>query len=319
MIARQRILIFGATALCVVGVGFLMQFSGGSGAENMDPQTVEEQLGVTDIQMTAAPVPPQDASAPAALPTPPQLVALETPAVPDLPVEEITPEFACDIVLTAEPLAAAMVELTLQADCLPNERVTVHHHGMMITDVTGSDGLLRLQVPALAEKSVFIASFSSGDGAVVQTNVPSLEFYDRVALQWSGSLGLELHALEFGAEYFSDGHVWADASRALDVAARGEGGFMTLLGNPDVLNPLMAQIYTFPSEISKKSGDVSVSVEAEVTLENCGKQVDAQTLEVRRQGPVRVQDVSLFMPNCNAVGDFLVLKNLLEDLKIAAR
>ena len=34
---------------------------------------------------------------------------------------------------------------------------------------------------------------------------------------------------------------------------------------------------------------------------------------------LRVRDLSLSIPACDGVGDFLVLKNLVEDLKIAAR
>jgi hypothetical protein len=63
---------------------------------------------------------------------------------------------------------------------------------------------------------------------------------------------------------------------------------------------------------------VHVSVDAEVTIANCGLRVEAQTLEVRQAGKMKVQDLTLPIPACGAVGDFLVLQNLLQDLKVAS-
>ena len=54
-----------------------------------------------------------------------------------------------------------------------------------------------------------------------------------------------------------------------------------------------------------------------VTIANCGLRIEAQTLEVSRAGKMKVQDLSLPIPGCDAVGDFLVLQNLIQDLKVA--
>jgi hypothetical protein len=60
-----------------------------------------------------------------------------------------------------------------------------------------------------------------------------------------------------------------------------------------------------------------VSVEAEITEANCGRDVAAQTFHVHA-GEIQTRDLSMTIPACDAVGDFLVLNNLIEDLKIAA-
>ena len=52
-------------------------------------------------------------------------------------------------------MAAAMVKLKLDAACLPNERLTVHHNGMIFTEATDDKGQLNVTVPALAEEAVF--------------------------------------------------------------------------------------------------------------------------------------------------------------------
>ncbi len=226
---------------------------------------------------------------------------------------------ACQIEMTATPTVAAMVNLGIDAPCLANDRVTLHHNGMMITETTDADGSLEITVPALAEQAVFIASFSNGAGAMARTEVSALSLYDRVVVQWKGLSGLELHALEYGAPYFSAGHVWAEAARSPESASDGTGGFIMPLGNPDAPSPLLAEVYTFPTETARQSGLIDLSVEAEVTDLNCGREIAAQTLEVHGGAVPKVKDLTLPMPACDATGDYLVLKNLLQDLSIAAR
>lgn len=227
------------------------------------------------------------------------------------------PESLCEIEMTAEPVASAMVDLTIKASCYANERVTLHHNGMMFTDVTDSSGTLEVMVPALAENAVFIAAFANGEGVLANAEVNSLEFYDRMVIQSKARSSLHINAFEFGANFRGEGHVTAASERSLKDAALGEGGFITTLGELDSPEGLVAEVYTFPTVTAKQQGDVFVSVDAEITDSNCGLHIEAQTLEVREGGKMKVQDLSLPIPACDAVGDFLVLQNLLPDLKVA--
>ena len=110
----------------------------------------------------------------------------------------------------------------------------------------------------------------------------------------------------------------ADAARDHAHGALGQGGFLTRLGDTQVAEPLLAEVYTFPSGMLQDAAQVALSVEAEVTAANCGTDVEAQTLQVSPSGDMRSQDLVLAIPECDARGDFLVLKNLLNDLSIAA-
>ncbi|QIE46110.1 hypothetical protein G5B38_11585 [Pseudohalocynthiibacter aestuariivivens] len=254
----------------------------------------------------------------AALPSEPvTLASAEVEPITKMPLEEPTPAFGCDYVLSAEAAAGAMVALTLDVPCMPNERFTLHHNGLMITEVTGEDGTIKMTVPALSAAATYIVAFPNGEGAVANATVDSLEYYDRVALQWEGDSGLQVHAMEYGAEYGDAGHVWADAPHDLSQAVGGQGGFLTRLGAGDLQNAYQAEIYTFPSSLAARGGDVHLQVEAQVTRDNCGRDVEAQSIQVQPDGVFKVQTLTLAMPECNAVGDFLVLKNLLNDLKIA--
>jgi hypothetical protein len=211
-----------------------------------------------------------------------------------------------------------MVTLTLDAPCAPNERLTVHHNGMMFTQITDSDGSVTISAPALAEQAVYILAFSNGDGAVAQTFVPDVAMYDRVALQWRGDAGFQLHAREFGADYGQAGHVWSGIAPDVDGMASGQNGYITRIGDLQAPEPLVAEVYTFPSGMSSRSGTIDLSVEAEVTDINCGLEIEAQSLELTLGGKIKTRDLTLAVPACDAVGDFLVLNNLVPDLKVAS-
>lgn len=331
---KIKIIALGCGTLALaLGAGHFMQAGGGSDpvAQSLPavPEVSDQLLDSTSaaavqldgITLTSAvPVPPTAALEPAALPQPDAVAtpaALELPDAADLPGEVAAPAFSCDYTLSAEAAPGAMALLSLDVPCMPDERFTLHHNGIMFNEITDAGGHASMLVPALATQAVFIVAFPNGEGAVANTTVDALEFYERVAVQWQGEAGVHLHALEFGAEFGSDGHVWSDAARDVSAAATGEQGFMTRLGNADLPEGLMAEVYTFPSQLSGPDGNVRLHVEAEVTAANCARDIEAQSLQLQAGGALKVQDLTLAMPDCDASGDFLVLKNLLNDLTIA--
>lgn len=205
----------------------------------------------------------------------------------------------------------AMVSLTVSAPCHGGERLTVHHSGMTFTAALDLNGHYAAQVPALTRTAVYIAETVSGGGAVAVAEVADAEAMERVVLQWSGQSGLEMHALEFGAEYGSDGHVWHGAQPG--TAA----GQLVRLGDASLLAPRIAEIYSMPASHAGRSGTVALTAEAEVTGLNCGRDISAQALQLSG-GRLSSRDLVMAMPDCDAQSSFLVLNNLVEDLKIAS-
>lgn len=334
MIEIRRLMLAGGTLICAFATGYIVQNTLAAAsrpaapAQAMSAGVPEMRPGADGTLGLAG-----TASGPAqpTLPTAPQPARLPDEPVTraafaenedesgpaDMPAEEPAPQFECEFDLQARAIAAAMVTLELSAPCMINERFTLHHNGMMFTGVTDAMGSSELVVPALARQAVFIVAFPNGDGAVADAEVTSLDYYDRVVLQWQGATGLQIHALEFGAAYGEGGHVWMDAAKDRATAAVGEGGFLTRHGAGELDGALMAEVYSFPTGLTAQAGDVRLSVEAEVTGANCGRDVEAQSIQIAAGEAPRVQDLTLAMPECNTTGDFLVLKNLLDDLKIA--
>lgn len=334
--AYVKEIITGIGALgCAIGIGFVMQSSDAADqryGENVSEKAVSAAmvetgvpegesnalLDVQEITLTSAEfdsgitLPEAEAgvvkaSAPAGL------------SLPEAPQAVVAPELSCDITARARPIAAAMVDLTMEAPCLPNERVTVHHNGMVFTETTSGTGTINLALPALSVEAVFILAFTNGDGAVAQTRVEDVNEYNRAVLQWKGDTGFQIHAREFGAAYGEAGHLWADAPGTVANAVVGNSGVLTRLGDTRAADPLVAEVYTFPKAATARAGDVALSVEAEITESNCGIEIEAQSLELQSDGGVKTRNLSLPIPDCDAEGTFLVLNNLLQDLKVAAK
>ncbi|WP_238367576.1 hypothetical protein [Mesobacterium pallidum] len=330
----NRYVMIGASLTLALAIGFVMQKSGGPGA---GPSVAPVQQNSMGTGTPAKPAAVPDGGAPAtttvdirdvrrtAAPTAPAAPRLDGetggPVLAALDGTGETPAaaaFDCPVEMSATPMAAAMVQLRVSADCAPNQWVTIHHNGLMFTEVTDENGVLDIGVPALSTQSVFISAFENGEGGVAIAEVPDLAQYDRVVLQWAGAPGVELHAMEFGAGFGEAGHVWMEQPGSLADAVQGTGGAMTWLGATGGPKPRLAEVYTFPAGQSQVTGEIDLSVEIEVTEATCGTQLSAQSLSVARATSPAVKDLQLFVPGCDAVGDFLVLNDVLESLKIAA-
>lgn len=224
---------------------------------------------------------------------------------------------ACDVTLEATHSPGAMVALDFKAPCHVNETVTISHQGLIFTAVTSDIGHIAIQVPALAMVADFDVELIDGGLISATINVPDIASYDRVAVQWVGASGLRIHALEMGADFGERGHVWAKAPQSVATAIQARGGYITELGKIDFPGAKHVEVYSFPTGQMQKPGVVRLSVEAEVTAETCNKEINAQALQSGVDGGISIVDLSLSMPACDAIGDFLVLNNLLRDLKIA--
>ncbi|MCV2892546.1 hypothetical protein [Lentibacter sp. XHP0401] len=302
----KRYAIAGATMATILLTGQVMQMtSGKKHVSAADVQAMPLPVALSDIKLTAA---EEEAIVTASLDsTVSASQGAEQPKVSD----------ACKVGMTATPMAAALVNLELSAPCAPNERVVIHHNGMMFAEVTDDAGMFTTTIPALSETSVFIASFASGEGAVANAKVEEISSFDRAVVQMQGNLGVGLHAREFGAAYGEKGHIWREAPGEIADGATGFGGFLIQLGDASLESPLMAEVYSFPSGFAKEIGSVELSVDIEITAANCNKDIEAQTLQTSRGAQITVQTLDMSMPACDAVGDFLMLKKMVNDMKVA--
>ena len=170
------------------------------------------------------------------------------------------PAWPATIASTADAAPGAMVALALDAPCAPGERFTLHHNGMMFTEVTDEGGHASMLVPALTRKRVFIAAFANGEGAVANAEVASLGVLSprrgpvagrhRYAASRAGiRRGLRQRRRMSGPE----------RARDMAAAATANSGFHDPLGRRRQPDALMAEIYTFPSRSRSRDGDVALT------------------------------------------------------------
>ncbi|CUI43512.1 hypothetical protein [Cognatishimia activa] len=321
-----KLALIAGTTVTAAAIGFFLQSGTPTQASAVQPEKVKKLEVPTEasvqiassVGLSAHALPKVPSEPEASFPTRPITVSLSTDApIAKMPLEEPTPILGCDMSLSAEPTIAALVDLTIEASCMPNARISISHAGLKFHEVLDDAGRLDITVPAFDEFASFNVTFPNGDERKARTEVPAVVFYDRVALQWLGETGLQIHALEFDADYGEEGHVWFGNPRDLTAVIGGNGGFMMRMGAGESEISRMADVYTFPKSNPSQDGQVLLTVEAEVNGANCNRPIAAETLQVNGGGDKLTNSFDLVMPDCGATGDFLVLKNLLEDLTIA--
>jgi hypothetical protein len=204
-----------------------------------------------------------------------------------------------DAALSLMPAPFGLVDVRLAAPCHANERVTLALGGLTVTYATDAEGGLSVTVPALDQDMRVSAGFAAGDGAEAILTVPEATAITRIAIGWTGTAGFGLNAYENGAAFGSAGHIRAEAPGAPGAADRG---YMMLLGDAGVADPLLALVYTAPSDGS----DARLEVEAQVTAATCARPLSGTAVTLAG-GTHSVSDVSLAMPGCDALGDLVVM------------
>jgi hypothetical protein len=214
--------------------------------------------------------------------------------------------------LSAEP--SAMINITLKVPCHANERVVLRHGGLAVTGKTSATGTLFATLPAFGDMALVSVLLRDGQTIDNTVAVSDGKAIRRFGVQWMGDDAFQLHAFEDGASYGEIGHVSAADPRRPIAGEPMESGFLTLLGDDQVDLPMLAEVYTYPVALDAQ---VQIVVEAAVTKANCAREILGETV-ADIANDVTVTELSVTMPDCSAIGDILVLKNLDPGMKIAA-
>lgn len=309
-------LAFGAAVLgLALGAGHLVQKEAGSDAlaraasapAPWDSPVVPKNI----VTLSAGPV---ASGQPATLPAGQAVQATVAPPVAPATAAPATallaPDADCKPLLSVSALPGALLDLSLRAPCAAGERVVLRHDGLALTARIADDGTLSTLLPALDRTGTVMVLMP--DGARIAAAAPvDMEGIERFALQWQGHDALQLNAYEDGARHGEAGHVWSGNPGLPDPR---RGGHMLILGDAKADLPLRAAVYSFPTDPTRR---IALSVEAEVTTQTCATEILGETLH-SRDGLVTVSDILFVMPGCDAVGDFLVLNNLLTGTTLAA-
>lgn len=275
-----------------------------AGAEATAKTATQQEVVAPKIDLAALP------PLPAHLPEP--VVPVATAEPEPLPAPAVADACATTLDLLVEP--PALIGLTLLAPCHVNERVVLRHAGLAVTARTTATGALFSTLPALDKSGEIEVLFADGKSVSAAIEVPELAALRRFAVQWQDKDAFQIHAFEDGATYGQPGHIFADTPHQSAAGVPAKGGFLTLLGDPATDSPLLAQVFTFADDPATKT---KLTIEAAVTDATCDRELLGETLN-SVGGRAEITDLTLAMPACDAVGDYLVLNNLTLDMNIAA-
>lgn len=260
-------------------------------------------------------------------------VALDTPVAPrvtaNLPsmafdiaelVEIKTNDTAsCALDIRATPIFGARVNLKLVAPCHPNVVVTIKHAGLQFKERLNAAGTLELKIPAFAEYSRFDIELADGMTSTVGAYIASLSAVERVGIAWAGANDTFLHAMENGAVAGGVGHIWRVAPNSYAKSRMNGGGYMVALGNPELENAELAQVYTLPQRSLKQAQIVDFEIETLRGEYACGANMSVRMARHRINSGAAQSELSLIMPACGSDDTSLVLKNAIKDMKVARK
>lgn len=242
-------------------------------------------------------------------PTVPVAVTVEPKVKAPVPAGPLPED--CPVHLDLVPQDGAMLGVTLVAPCHAEERLTLSHAGLIVTAKTSATGSLFTSLPALDMAGKVTVTFADKTTEEAMMPMPELQDLQRFAVQWSGEDRFALNAFLDGATYGEPGHLTAQPLAMLDGITEA-GAAVVALGDASVPLPLLAEVYTLPTD-----GKAALTIEAQVTAQTCGRELLGEMLD-SRNGKVSVQDLSMAMPGCDAMGDFIVLNNPRGDLTLAS-
>lgn len=202
--------------------------------------------------------------------------------------------------LSLAPAPDAFVVIDLNAPCAANAPFELRQGDIGFDAKTDDAGHWTGAVPALEPEARIDAIFLDGPHATAQVVVPGLASLNRVALSWRSDPAPGLHVHEAGLSVGEADHFHAEASR---VAGTSPGGYLTVLGNETRPDARYAQIFSAPAGMT----ELAFEFMAPVTDLTCGTEFEAvsqRSLGGRSEAPVMI---SIAMPECDAIGDAVIM------------
>ncbi|MEL6523212.1 MAG: hypothetical protein AAFQ66_19725 [Pseudomonadota bacterium] len=219
------------------------------------------------------------------------------------------PTEPCTIDFTAKPSSYGMIDVQIKAPCYGDTQLEIAQGQLRYSARTDVAGYYSEMLPALAVSTSVSVAFA--DGWTSRAKVEFSEAFDftRVALAWRGSRVMQLSAMENRAE------VSRANPGAADLASGETAGFLTTLGDPSLSDAWQVEIYSIPQQALSAIGKVDMSIQAEVTPENCGRNRSAYVLQPGFDQSDRPTALTVAMPGCHTAGRTVVLDHVLRDIQ----
>jgi len=206
----------------------------------------------------------------------------------------------CDENATIATRPDAILRIHVEAPCRPYAILTVAHAGITISGMTSHIGSFDTEFPALESPANVTVRVENGAPTILGAEVPDIDRFERVALGWEGDA-------EFRIVASRDGKRLKPGTTLREMR----------LGDPAATPARMAEVFSYPVADETDPGIIRLALEVPVTKGNCGGEARARLVRKSPGFDPEAADLAVAVPDCSAVGEYLVLKNLLRDVRIA--
>lgn len=170
-----------------------------------------------------------------------------------------------DIALAAE--AGGRTRIVIKSSCRAGELVSFSYADATFLAVVSAQGQAETVIDCFAgSTSPITIVLEDGTSVVRQPVTDDMAMLSKVAIVWSSSVDLDLHAFEYAASRGTKGHIWsghalsfAEASAAAEQDGRSHGFLSTASAGSGV--GMNAEVYTFVHAPRERSGGVKIAVD----------------------------------------------------------
>jgi hypothetical protein len=211
-------------------------------------------------------------------------------------------------------LRGGLAQFAIDAPCRADQLVTLTYAGVVFIQALDSQGRADFVLDCFAgdDERVNIG-FEDGTTAVRLPAVgDDLRNISKVAIVWSSTVDLDLHAFEYAAGFASPGHIWSEHPGTLGEARAkseqdGRGhGFLSTVGAGGEIG-MNLEVYTFLHQRAEPGGLVKLAVDyrtrgSKPEADFCGKghfaELAFKAYIMERGVPVRTLDLAFAAVPC---------------------
>lgn len=211
----------------------------------------------------------------------------------------------CAASLQVSPSIDALLDVRVTAPCHADQRLVISHADLAISGYTDTDGSYSVFLPALTQDAQVDVFLSDDTFLQASARVDDLDRFHRVILQWTGHAGLGLHVSRTGGTLMEP----LQLSRTNPFDPELEDAFILTLGEARGPEPMLAEIYSVPADMVHT---VALWLEAEVSKQTCGRDLQAYLLQLGPDLRSDIAEVTLAMPICDGTPGFVSMPVALD-------
>jgi len=186
-------------------------------------------------------------------------------ASPGLPIKRVAACGEPDVTLS--PIAGGLTQIVVGSSCRAGELVSITYSEATLVERLDAEGRARIPLDCFAGDTAPVSiSFEDGTRVSRQPVTDDLMKYSKVAIVWSSSVDLNLHAFEYAAAANDAGHISPDKPLSLaEAEARAKTdkrghGYLSTESNGTAIG-MNVEVYTFVHYPREKPAGIKIGVE----------------------------------------------------------